>query len=229
VYRKPKPGRSGVPLVVRQAIGICKGIAAQHSQLTEAWWIHVSGLVVVAPATPADNYGLLKASIRSDDPVIYLEHKELWPVRREVNLDAGPMPLGKAEIVTKGNDITIVTWSSMRHTCVDAARKLQEFDVAAEVIDIRTPWPWDREQVMESVRRTGRLSIVHEAVRVSGFCAEIAAEVGEALWQNLRGPIRRIAGPRSPVPYSQPLEDLLRLSLDQIRLTATNMERNAAA
>jgi acetoin:2,6-dichlorophenolindophenol oxidoreductase subunit beta len=222
-------GQARVPLVARQAIGIRKGIAAQHSQSTEAWWVHVPGLVVVVPATPADNHGLLKAAIRSDDPVIYLEHKELWPMRGEVNPDAGPIQIGTAETVTKGNDITIVTWSSMRYTCIDAARKLQEFDVAAEVIDLRTLWPWDRERVLESVARTGRLLIVHEAVRVGGFGAEIAAEIGEALWRNLHGPIRRIAGPRSPIPYSQPLEDLFRISSDQISDTAAEMVRSAAA
>jgi pyruvate dehydrogenase E1 component beta subunit len=222
-------GQARVPLVARQAIGIRKGIAAQHSQSTEAWWVHVPGLVVVAPATPSDNHGLLKASIRSDDPVIYLEHKELWPVRGVVNPGADPIQIGSAETVTKGNDITIVTWSSMRYTCIGAARKLQKFDVAAEVIDLRTLWPWDRERVLESVARTGRLLIVHEAVRVGGFGAEIAAEVGEALWRKLRSPIRRIAGPRSPVPYSQPLEDLFRISSDQISDTAAEMVRSAAA
>lgn len=222
-------GQARVPLVARQAIGIRKGIAAQHSQSTEAWWVHVPGLVVVAPATPSDNHGLLKAAIRSDDPVIYLEHKELWPVRGEVDLDAEPIQIGTAETVTKGNDITIVTWSSMRYPCIDAAKKLQEFDIAAEVIDLRSLWPWDRERVLESVGRTGRLLIVHEAVRVGGFGAEIAAEVGEELWRHLRGPIRRIAGPRSPVPYSQPLEDLFRISSDQISVTAAEMVRNAAA
>ena len=222
-------GQARVPLVARQAIGIRKGIAAQHSQSTEAWWVHVPGLVVVAPATPSDNHGLLKAAIRSDDPVIYLEHKELWPVRGEVDPDAEPIQIGTAETVTKGNDITIVTWSSMRYPCIDAAKKLQEFDIAAEVIDLRSLWPWDRERVLESVGRTGRLLIVHEAVRVGGFGAEIAAEVGEELWRHLRGPIRRIAGPRSPVPYSQPLEDLFRISSDQISVTAAEMVRNAAA
>ena len=222
-------GQARVPLVARQAIGIRKGIAAQHSQSTEAWWVHVPGLVVVAPATPSDNHGLLKASIRSDDPVIYLEHKELWPVRGEVDPDAEPIQIGSAETITKGNDITIVTWSSMRYPCVDAAKNLQEFDIAAEVIDLRSLWPWDRERVLESVGRTGRLLIVHEAVRVGGFGAEIAAEVGEALWLHLHGPIRRIAGPRSPVPYSQPLEDLFRISSDQISVTVTEMVRNAAA
>jgi pyruvate/2-oxoglutarate/acetoin dehydrogenase E1 component len=222
-------GQARVPLVVRQAIGIRKGIAAQHSQSTEAWWIHVPGLVVVAPATPADNFGLLKASIRCDDPVIYLEHKELWSIRGEVNPDAHLTQIGKAEVVKKGGDITIVTWSRMRHICVDAAKRLQDAGVAAELIDLRTLWPWDREQVMESVRHTGRLLIVHEAVRVGGFGGEIAAEVGEALWQDLRGPIKRIAGPRSPVPYSEPLEELFRISSDQISMMATDMVRDVAA
>jgi pyruvate dehydrogenase E1 component beta subunit len=150
-------------------------------------------------------------------------------VRGEVDPDAEPIQIGTAETVTKGNDITIVTWSSMRYPCIDAAKKLQEFDIAAEVIDLRSLWPWDRERVLESVGRTGRLLIVHEAVRVGGFGAEIAAEVGEELWRHLRGPIRRIAGPCSPVPYSQPLEDLFRISSDQISVTAAEMARNAAA
>lgn len=222
-------GQARVPLVVRQAIGIRKGIAAQHSQSTEAWWVHVPGLVVVTPATPADNFGLLKSAIRTDDPVIYLEHKELWPVRGEVDPESGPLEIGKADTVTKGKDITIVTWSSMRYVCIEAAKKLQQHNIAVEVIDLRTLWPWDREHVMQSVRRTGRLLIVHEAVRVGGFGAEIAADIGEALWRDLRAPIRRLAGPRSPVPYSQPLEELFRINSEQVKATVMDMVRDAAA
>jgi pyruvate dehydrogenase E1 component beta subunit len=211
-------GQARVPLVVRQPIGIQKGCAAQHSQSTEAWWVHVPGLVVVAPATPADNHGLLKAAIRSDDPVIYLEHKELWPIRGEVDAERGALPLGKAETVVRGEELTIVTWSRMRHVCVEAGRR-----VGAEVIDLKTLWPWDREMVLDSVRRTRRLLIVHEAVRVGGFGAEIAAEVGETLWRELKGPVRRLAGPRSPVPYAEPLENLFRITPEQVAKAAVEM------
>jgi acetoin:2,6-dichlorophenolindophenol oxidoreductase subunit beta len=211
-------GQARVPLVVRMPIGIQKGCAAQHSQSTEAWWVHVPGLVVVAPSTPADNHGLLKAAIRCDDPVVYLEHKELWPTRGAVDPEREALPLGKAETVLEGNRLTIVTWSRMRHACVEAGRR-----VGAEVIDLRTLWPWDRERVLDSVRRTGRLLVVHEAVRVGGFGAEIAAEVSEALWRELKGPVRRLAGPRSPVPYAEPLENLFRITPEQVARAAQQM------
>jgi pyruvate dehydrogenase E1 component beta subunit len=211
-------GQARVPLVVRMPIGIQKGCAAQHSQSTEAWWVHVPGLVVVAPATPADNHALLKAAIRCDDPVVYLEHKELWPTQGEVDPECAPLRLGKAQIVLSGSEITIVTWSKMRHVCVEAGRRL-----GAEVIDLKTLWPWDRDTVLGSARRTGRLLVVHEAVRVGGFGAEIAAEASEALWRELKGPVRRLAGPRSPVPYAEPLERLFRISPEQVMQTARKM------
>ena len=218
-------GQARVPLVVRQPIGLQKGCAAQHSQSTEAWWVHVPGLVVVAPATPADNHGLLKAAIRCDDPVVYLEHKELWATRGAVNPQDDVITLGKAETVVQGADVTLVTWSRMRHVCLSACNLLRERGVRSELIDLRTLWPWDREAVLASVRRTGRLLVVHEAVRVGGFGAEIAAEVSEALWRELKGPVRRIAGPRSPVPYAEPLENLFRITPDDVVRAALKMTR----
>jgi len=220
-------GQARVPVVIRQPIGIQKGCAAQHSQSTEAWWVHVPGLVVVAPATPADNHGLLKAAIRSDDPVIYLEHKELWPTRGEVDESRGPLRLGQAERLTDGKDVTIVTWSKMRHVCFASQKILNERGMSAEVIDLRTLWPWDRDMVLQSARRTGRLLVVHEAVRVGGFGAEIAAEVGEALWRELKGPVRRLGGPRSPVPYAESLENLFRITPEQVSDTATQMVKES--
>lgn len=216
-------GQARVPLVVRQPIGIQKGCAAQHSQSTEAWWVHVPGLVVVAPATPADNHGLLKAAIRSDDPVIYLEHKELWALRGEVDPAQSSIPIGRAETVLPGSDLTIVTWSKMRHVCLAACRTLAEQGTKVELVDLRTLWPWDRDTVLQSVRRTGRLLIVHEAVRVGGFGAEIAAEVGEALWGGLEAPVRRLAAPRSPVPYAEPLENMMRILPEQVASAAREM------
>jgi pyruvate dehydrogenase E1 component beta subunit len=215
-------GQVRVPAVIRQPIGLRDGMAAQHSQSTEAWWIHVPGLVVVAPATPADNHALLKAAIRCDDPVIYMEHKELWTISGEVDEDAAPAHLGKAAVRASGRDVTIVTWSSMVGVCLQAAQSLGR-RCSAEVIDLRTLWPWDREAVFESIARTGRLLVVHQAVRTAGFGAEIVAEVTEHLFAKLRSAPRRLAAPRVPVPYAEPLEALCRVTPQQIAATALEM------
>jgi pyruvate dehydrogenase E1 component beta subunit len=215
-------GQVRVPAVIRQPIGLRDGMAAQHSQSTEAWWIHVPGLVVVAPATPADNHALLKAAIRCDDPVIYMEHKELWTVPGEVDEDAAPAQLGKAAVRAGGRDVTIVTWSSMVDVCLQAAKSLGR-KCSAEVIDLRTLWPWDREAVFESVSRTGRLLVVHQAVRAAGFGAEIVAEATEHLFAKLKAAPRRLAAPRVPVPYAEPLEALCRVTPQQIATTALEM------
>lgn len=216
-------GQSRVPLVARQSIGMRGGTAAQHSQSTEAWWVHIPGLVVVTPSTPADNHGLLKAAIRCDDPVVYLEHKGLWGMKGPVDPDAGPIELGKAEVVRRGTDLTIVTWAGMRIECAKAAATLEEKGVSVELIDLRTLWPWDREAVLASVSKTGRLLVAHEAVRVGGFGAEVAAEIGELLWSKLKAPIRRLGAPRTPVPYSVPLEEACRVSPTQIVAAAQAM------
>ena len=218
-------GQARVPMVIRQPIGIQKGLAAQHSQSSEAWWVHVPGLVVVAPATPADNFGLLKAAIRCDDPVVYLEHRELWSSAGEVDPERDALLLGRAERLFDGRDVTLVTWSKMREVCLQAAERMRGYDVRAEVIDLRTLWPWDREMVLQSVRRTGRLLVVHEAVRVGGFGAEIAAEIGEELWRELKAPVRRLGGPRSPVPYAESLENLFRITPEQVASVALEMVR----
>lgn len=216
-------GQVRVPAVIRQPIGLRDGMAAQHSQSTEAWWIHIPGLVVVAPATPADNHALLKAAIRCDDPVVYMEHKELWTASGDVDEDAPPAELGKAFTVVSGSDLTLVTWSSMVSVCVDAVQKLARTGCSVEVIDLRTLWPWDRDAVFESVARTGRLLVVHQAVRVGGFGAEIVAEAVEHLYGSLKCAPRRLAAPRVPVPYAEPLETLCRVSDAQIVAAALEM------
>jgi pyruvate/2-oxoglutarate/acetoin dehydrogenase E1 component len=218
-------GQVRVPAVIRQPIGLRDGMAAQHSQSTEAWWIHVPGLVVVAPSTPADNHALLKAAIRCDDPVVYMEHKELWTVTGEVDEAAAPAKLGEARVVRSGDDVTIVTWSSMVDVCLRAAEFLAAKGCEAEVIDLRTLWPWDRERVFESVAKTGRLLVVHQAVRVGGFGAEIAAEVSEHLFAKLKSAPRRLGAPRVPVPYAEPLETMCRVSDAQIAAAALEMLR----
>ncbi len=226
-------GQGRVPLVVRQPIGIWTGFAAQHSQSLEAWYVHVPGFVVVAPSTPADNYALLSAAIRCDDPVIYMEHKELWATSGDVP-DGYDAALGKARIARPGNDLTIVTWSKAVHLALEAADAAARDGLSVEVIDLRTLWPWDRETVFASVARTGRLLVVHEAVQAAGFGAEIAATVAECLDGELVAPVRRLGAPRIPVPYAPPLEDAARITAEQIlaaarqTVAATRRRRSAA-
>ncbi len=204
-------GQGRVPLVARLPIGIWSGSAAQHSQSLEAWFAHVPGLVVVTPGTAQDNHSLLAAAIDCGDPVIYMEHKELWGREAEV-VEGEKTALGKASVLHAGSDLTLVTWSATVHAALEAAIEAKLQGVSVEVIDLRTLWPWDRETVFASAARTGRLLVAHEAVRVGGFGAEIAATVAEELGL----PVRRLGGPRIPVGYSRPLEDESRVSSQAI-------------
>ena len=198
-------GQGRVPMVIRMPIGLWSGSAAQHSQSLEAWFAHIPGLVVVTPATPQDNYSLLRAAIDCGDPVIYMEHKELWGLQGEV--EARPAELGRARVVREGKDLTLVTWSRTLHAALEA-----KTSKSVEIIDLRTLWPWDRETVFASVTKTGRLLVVHEAVQAAGFGAEIAATVAEELGV----PVKRLAAPRIPVGYSRPLEDEARVTAERI-------------
>ncbi len=224
-------GQGRVPVVVRQPIGMWRSSAAQHSQSLEAWYAHMPGLAVVCPATPADNYALLKAALATDDPVVYMEHKDLWGLEGE--LDAAPAPLGKARVARPGRDATVVTWSKTVHVALAAAAELDKAGVSVEVVDLRTLWPWDKETVFASVRRTGRLLVAHEAVQVGGFGAEIAATVAEALDDALKAPVRRLGAPRIPVAYAPPLEDRARVTAADIaaalRALVATTRRAAAA
>ncbi len=214
-------GQGRVPLVARQPIGMWRSSAAQHSQSLESWYAHIPGLVVVCPFTPADNYGLLRAAIRCDDPVVYMEHKDLWAMTGEVD-EAADLPLGKARLVREGSNVTLVAWSGVLRT-VEAALELLQDGPSVEVIDLRTIYPWDRDMVLDSVHRTGRLLVVHEAVATGGFGAEIAATVAEALFGNLKAPVRRLGAPRIPIPYSPPLEEACKISPAQIAETVRGM------
>jgi acetoin:2,6-dichlorophenolindophenol oxidoreductase subunit beta len=209
-------GQGRVALVARMPIGIWSASAAQHSQSLEAWFAHMPGLVVVTPATAADNYGLLKAAMASGDPVIYMEHKELWGLQGEVDLDL-PVELGKAKRIASGNDLTIVTWSRGVGICEQAIDTGAFGSIKPDVIDLRTIWPWDREMVLESAARTGRLLVMHEAIQVAGFGAEIAATAAEVTGCK----IKRLGAPRIPVGYAQILENEARLSVQKL-MAATN-------
>ena len=204
-------GQGRVPLVARMPIGLWTASAAQHSQSLEAWFAHIPGLVVVCPATPQDNHGLLTASLACGDPVVYLEHKELWALEAEVDT-AVPVPLGRARIAREGRDLTLVTWSRTLHESLAAAAALETEGIDVEVIDLRTLWPWDRDAVLASCAKTKRLLVTHEAVQVAGFGAEVAATVAEAIGC----PVKRLGAPRIPVGYSPTLEAVARVDAARI-------------
>ncbi len=208
-------GQGRVPLVARMPIGLWSASAAQHSQSLEAWFAHIPGLVVVCPATPQDNHGLLTAALACGDPVAYLEHKELWGLEGEVDTGA-TVELGRARIAREGSDLTLVTWSRTLHESIAAANTLAGEGVEIEVIDLRTLWPWDRDAVLASCARTKRLLVAHEAVQAAGFGAEIAATVAEAL----ACPVRRLGAPRIPVGYAPTLESQSRVGADRIAAAA---------
>ena len=216
-------GQTKVPMVIREPMGMWRSSAAQHSQSLESWYTHIPGLVVAVPSTPADNKGLLKAAIRSDDPVVYFEHKNIWGLEGEVPDGDVVLPFGKARLEREGSDITIVSWSSQLHTTSRAAASLEGQGISAEVIDLRTLWPWDRDAVFASVEKTGRLLITHESVSVGGFGAEIAASVSEHLFKALKAPVRRLGAPRIPISYAPPLEDVVRVSEERIIKTVKEM------
>ena len=210
-------GQGRVPLVARMPIGIWAGSAAQHSQSLEAWFAHVPGLVVVTPATPQDNYALLAAAIECGDPVIYMEHKELWGLEEEV-MEGDKVPLGKAKVLQSGSDVTLVTWSRAVQIANQSMEKAKQKGISVELIDLRTIWPWDRDTVLASAAKTRRLVVAHEAVRVAGFGAEIAATVAEELGV----PVRRLGGARIPAGYSKPLEDEARIDTEGILKALSN-------
>ncbi len=200
-------GQGRVPMVLRMPGGIWSASAAQHSQSMEAWFAHLPGLVVVAPSSAADNAALLRQAIDCDDPVAYLEHKELWAHRDVDSAGHAPAVLGQARICRRGDDLTIVSWSRQLHWALEAAEALADQGVRAEVIDLATLWPWDRDTVLASAARTGRLLVTHEAVQVAGFGAEIAASAAEAVGCK----VRRAGAPRIPVGYAPTLEEAARV------------------
>jgi acetoin:2,6-dichlorophenolindophenol oxidoreductase subunit beta len=211
-------GQGRVPVVLRMPIGIWDASAAQHSQSLESWFAHMPGLVVVCPATPQDNYSLLRAALASGDPVVYMEHKTLWASTGEVD-EAHEVALGRARTVRAGRDLTIVSWSKQVSACAQACEQLAADGIAAELIDLRSIWPWDRETVLASCGRTGRLLVVHESVQVAGFGAEIAATAAEATGCR----VQRLGAPRIPVGYAPVLEAQSRVGVDRIVAAARSL------
>jgi len=203
-YRAGSP----VPMVVRLPSGGGFSGGPFHSQNPESSFAHVPGLKVVCPATPADAKGLLVSAIADPNPVLYFEHKHLYRrLKDEVPEGRYAVPFGQARRHREGTDVTVVTWGAMVHTAAEAAEAVAaDSGPSVEILDLRTLVPWDRESVLRSVEKTSKLLVLHEDTRTGGFGAEIAATVAEEAFEHLDAPIKRIAAPDTPVPFSPPLE-----------------------
>ncbi len=202
-------GEIKVPLVINTSLGGLRSAAAQHSQHLEAWFTHVPGLKVIVPSTPYDVKGMLKSSIRDDGPVIFCEHQQLMPTKGPVPEEEYVIPFGKADIKREGKDLTVVSYSLMVHRVLRAAEELEREGIHIEVIDLRSLNPLDKKTILESVEKTGRLLIVHQACTTGGFGAEIAATVSREGFEFLISPIHRLGARDVPVPFSPELENFV--------------------
>ncbi len=199
-----------VPVVFRGPSGGGFRGGPYHSQNPEAWFTHVPGLKVVNPSTPYEAKGLLKAAIRDNNPVLYFEHKHLYRrIREDVPEEDFVVPIGVADVKREGDDLTIITYGATVHTCLEVANKLAEEGAEIEVIDLRTLAPLDKDCFLESVRKTSKALVVHEAHLTSGFGGEVAAIIAEEAWEALDGPVMRVAALDVPAPFSPPLEDAM--------------------
>lgn len=209
-------GKAKIPMVLRTPCGAGMSAAAQHSQSMEAWFTHIPGVKTVMPSTPADAKGLLSAAIRDDNPVVFIEHKQLFGLSGDVPEGEYLVPLGKADVKRSGSDITIVSWSWMIQKALAAADILAKEGIQAEVLDPRTLVPLDKEAILQSVGKTNKLVIVQEAVQTSGFAGEISAMVAEHGFDLLDAPIKRVTAPDTPVPFSPVLEQAYLPSVEKI-------------
>lgn len=200
-------GKAKVPMVLRTPEGSGTGAAAQHSQSLEAWFCHIPGLKVVAPSTPYDVKGLLKASIRDDNPVIFFEQKLLYRTKGEVPEEDYVIDLDKADIKREGTDVTIVVYGRMLQRCLEVAENLAKEGISIEVVDPRTLLPLDKDTLIASAKKTGRVLVVHEACQTGGFGGEIASVIGDSeAFYYLDAPIKRLGGLDVPIPYCPELE-----------------------
>jgi pyruvate/2-oxoglutarate/acetoin dehydrogenase E1 component len=217
-------GKAKVPMVVRAPAGSGTGAAGQHSSSMEAWYAHVPGLKVVIPSTPADAKGLFAAALEDDNPVVFLEQKLLYRVKGDVPEERYITPLGVSDVKREGSDLTVVTWGRMVNRCLEAAETLQGEGISVEVIDPRTILPLDEAPIVESVKKTGKLLIVHEAVQTGGFGGEVAARIAdsEAFWY-LDAPIKRLGGSDTPIPYNPKLEAAAVPTVETISAAVKNL------
>jgi 2-oxoisovalerate dehydrogenase E1 component beta subunit len=214
----------GVPMVVRGPAGGGVGANPFHSRNSEAWFVQATGLKVVCPATPADAKGLLTASIRDNNPVIFFEHKGLYrKIKGEVPEGEYMIPLGKANVIVEGNDASIICYGSTVHMALEVAERMQKEGVSIEVVDIRTLVPFDEETVLKSVRKTNRVLITHEATLTGGFAGEISARITEKAFDSLDAPIKRVAAFDSPTPFAPTLEKAMLPNADKIHAELLNL------
>ncbi len=216
-------GQLSVPLVLRTQGGSGGRAAAQHSQSLEAWLTHIPGLKVVMPSSAADAAGLLASAIADPNPVVFVENKSLYFRREDAAADPDtrePIPLGRAHVRRRGDDVTIVALGRLVGDALEAADRLAADGIEAEVIDPRTLLPLDLDPIADSVRRTGRAVVAHEAVRTGGFGAELAAQIQDAAFDYLEAPIQRVGAPFAPVPLSPTLEDAYRPDADDVYAAA---------
>jgi pyruvate/2-oxoglutarate/acetoin dehydrogenase E1 component len=199
-------GQANAPLVIRTPFGAGVNIASHHSQSLEAWFMHVPGLLVAVPSMAYDAKGLLKTAIRGSDPVFFCEHKLLYPLAGEVPEEEYTVPFGVADVKKEGTDVTVVATSYMVHKALNVAKELEKEGINVEVVDPRTLIPLDKQKIVSSVKKTGRLVIVTEDCKTAGVSAEIAAVVAEEALDYLDAPIKRVAEPDTPIPFSPTLE-----------------------
>jgi len=198
---------TAVPMVVRLPSGGGFSGGPFHSQNPESSFAHIPGLKCVCPATPEDAKGLLISAIEDPNPVLYFEHKHLYRrIKAEVPEERYTIPLGKARTHREGGDISVITWGAMVHTADEAAQQLESDGVSVEIVDLRTIMPWDKPAVLESVRKTSKVLVLHEDTHTGGFGAEIAATIAEEAFEDLDAPVKRITAPDTPVPFSPVLE-----------------------
>lgn len=209
-------GQFKAPIVVRTACGGGFGGGPHHSQSVEGWFLNVPGIVLVAPATPADAKGLLLAAIENDNPIIFLEHKALYRIKGDVPEGYYATPLRKAAVARAGSDVTVVATMKMVHEALAAAADLEQEGVSVEVIDLRTIRPYDAETVLESVRKTGRAVVANEAPKLGGLAAELSATIGEECFHDLKAPVMRVAGLDTPIPFSLVLEKYILPGKEQV-------------
>lgn len=215
-YEFMSGGQGKVPMVLRTQGGAGNGLAGQHSQSLEALYYHIPGLKLVMPSTPYDAKGLLKAAIRDDDPVIFLEHKLLYMTTGEVPEEEYIIRLGQAEIKRTGEDITVVTYSYMTLKCLEAAEALAQEGISVEVVDLRTLTPLDKSTILDSVEKTGKAIVVNEAVKRGGVGGDIAAMIMEEAYDDLDAPVMRIAGKNTTIPYNLELEKACTPTVEEI-------------
>lgn len=220
-------GKAKVPMVLRCPGGSGTGAAAQHSQALEAWFTHIPGLKVVVPSTANDARALLKAAIRDDNPVVFVEQKTLYKEKGEVNVDPDYIiELGKGEIKKQGKDVTVVSYGRMLPRVMNVAERLEEKGISVEVVDPRTLVPLDKEIIINSVKKTGRVLLVNEACKTGGYIGEIAAMIAESeAFDYLDYPIRRLAGKDIPIPYNPELEKAAVPSEEEIEAHILKMVR----